>query len=332
MSSPTSNDRLPLSTSDLKQEVRIRLEPEGHASLAPETVLHMLDATVARCGDKPALSQKQVPPGAKASDVPYTVWTWNEYRSKIQDFAKSLLSLGFDKFDTINILGFNAPEWNMAHFGCMAAGGVSAGIYTTNLPEACQYITAHSKAKVVVVEGVKQLEKYYEISKALPSLRALVVYGTEPLPGDVKAKCPSVPVYAFDDFLKLGASVDDAKVKARSDSWKPGETCALIYTSTGAPGVRSLSRSSCLVLPPSPHSHCVLDPFASPAIGGTTGPPKAVMLTHDNITWTCKIMLKYTPKGYLDENDVVVSYLPLSHIAAQQLDLYMPAGTLSSLL
>ena len=50
------------------------------------------------------------------------------------------------------------------------------------------------------------------------------------------------------------------------------------------------------------------------------------MLTHDNVTWTCRIMLKYTPKGYLDETDVVVSYLPLSHIAAQQLDLYMPAG------
>jgi long-chain-fatty-acid--CoA ligase ACSBG len=233
-SNNSNGTSLPLSTSDLKQEVRLRLESEGHASLPPETVLHMLDATVARCGDKPALSQKRVPPGGNASDVSYTLWTWKEYKSMIHDFAKSLLSLGFDKFDTINILGFNAPEWNVAHFGCMAAGGVGAGIYTTNLPEACQYITGHSKAKVVVVEGVKQLEKYYEISKSLPHLKALVMYGMEPLPGDVKIKCPSVPVYTFEDFLKLGASssVSDADVKARSDAWKPGETCALIYTST----------------------------------------------------------------------------------------------------
>lgn len=51
------------------------------------------------------------------------------------------------------------------------------------------------------------------------------------------------------------------------------------------------------------------------------------MLTHDNITWTCRTMLKCTPKGYMDASDVMVSYLPLSHIAAQQLDMYMPICT-----
>jgi acyl-CoA synthetase (AMP-forming)/AMP-acid ligase II len=62
--------------------------------------------------------------------------------------------------------------------------------------------------------------------------------------------------------------------------------------------------------------------------GGTTGTPKAVMLTHDNITWTCKTMiLSGTPRGYLDADDIIISYLPLSHIAAQQLDMYMPAIT-----
>ena len=33
-------------------------------------------------------------------------------------------------------------------------------MYTTNNPHACKYISKHSQAKVVVVEGVKQLEKY----------------------------------------------------------------------------------------------------------------------------------------------------------------------------
>jgi long-chain-fatty-acid--CoA ligase ACSBG len=226
-----SSTDLPLSTSELKQEVRIRMEASGAASFPPETVIEMLDANVAKNGDMPALKQKRVPVGSKASDVEYTTWTWKEYRAKIDAFAKSLMSLGFEKFDTINIIGFNSPEWSMAHFGCIAAGGVSAGIYTTNLPEACLYISDHSKARVVVVEGVKQLEKYYGISKSLPNLKALVMYGTEDLPSDVKAKC-SVPAYTFDQFLTLGASVSDADVKARSDSWKTGETCALIYTST----------------------------------------------------------------------------------------------------
>lgn len=49
---------------------------------------------------------------------------------------------------------------------------------------------------------------------------------------------------------------------------------------------------------------------------GTTGPPKAVMISHDNITWTGANICE---GGYMDLNheDCVISYLPLSHIAAQ---------------
>jgi len=45
---------------------------------------------------------------------------------------------------------------------------------------------------------------------------------------------------------------------------------------------------------------------------GTTGPPKAVMLTHDNLLWTCKTLAE--PFG-TDGDAVTLSYLPLSHIA-----------------
>lgn len=223
---------LPLSTSDIKQEVQIRKGDSGLAALEPQTVLQLLDAIVAKSGDLPALHHKPVAPGQAASEVPWTTWTWKEYRHHVDQFAKALMAIGFSKFDTVNICGFNDPAWFAAHFGCIAAGGVSAGIYTTNNPEACHYISHHSSAKVVVVEGVKQLEKYYGISKDLPALKALVMYGTEALPSDVKSKC-SVPVYTFGDFCKLGSNnVTDADLKARGDSWKFGETCALIYTST----------------------------------------------------------------------------------------------------
>ena len=52
---------------------------------------------------------------------------------------------------------------------------------------------------------------------------------------------------------------------------------------------------------------------------GTTGNPKAVELTHRNIQSVCAMMHARIP---LDENTIVVSYLPLSHIAAMGIDLY----------
>ena len=47
---------------------------------------------------------------------------------------------------------------------------------------------------------------------------------------------------------------------------------------------------------------------------GTTGPPKAVMLTHSNIQWTCEAIERRLPIARAD-NARALSYLPLSHIA-----------------
>lgn len=54
---------------------------------------------------------------------------------------------------------------------------------------------------------------------------------------------------------------------------------------------------------------------------GTVGNPKGVMLNHDNLTWdalaTAERMNVYHGQEFL------VSYLPLSHVAAQIVDIYI---------
>jgi len=44
--------------------------------------------------------------------------------------------------------------------GCIFAGGIVAGVYTTNKPIACAYVAKHSKAKIIIVEDEIQLNKY----------------------------------------------------------------------------------------------------------------------------------------------------------------------------
>ncbi|KAJ8973273.1 hypothetical protein NQ317_019539 [Molorchus minor] len=54
---------------------------------------------------------------------------------------------------------------------------------------------------------------------------------------------------------------------------------------------------------------------------GTVGNPKAVMLNHDNLTWDA---LAITERLTLDRgSEFIVSYLPLSHVAAQVMDIYV---------
>jgi len=96
-------------------------------------------------------------------------------------------------------------------------------------------------------------------------------------------------VYTWDDFLKLGESVGDERVEERVTQLSPGHCCTLIYTS------------------------------------GTTGHPKAVMMSHDNLLYSASTSLLIVPlRDALEYQEHGISYLPLSHIAAQILDIYTP--------
>merc|ERR1712226_275361 len=62
---------------------------------------------------------------------------------------------------------------------------------------------------------------------------------------------------------------------------------------------------------------------------GTTGNPKGVMLSHDNILWTTEVVCREVLKlRYMEET--IVSYLPLSHIAGQILDIWTPIVNLTT--
>lgn len=62
---------------------------------------------------------------------------------------------------------------------------------------------------------------------------------------------------------------------------------------------------------------------------GTTGEPKGVTLTHENIMLNLRSMLqmmKIKSSVKFNCNEQFVSYLPLNHIAAQMMDIYIPIG------
>uniref|UniRef100_A0A8D2KVB4 Long-chain-fatty-acid--CoA ligase ACSBG1 n=1 Tax=Varanus komodoensis TaxID=61221 RepID=A0A8D2KVB4_VARKO len=91
----------------------------------------------------------------------------------------------------------------------------------------------------------------------------------------------------MDDFMELGNTVQDEELDAVINAQEPNQCCVLIYTS------------------------------------GTTGKPKGVMLSHDNITWTSAHASQAGDMQPAEiQQETIVSYLPLSHIAAQIYDLW----------
>ena len=67
-----------------------------------------------------------------------------------------------------------------------------------------------------------------------------------------------------------------------------------------------------------------LDPEACASLiytSGTTGPPKAVMISHRNILWVARVVVQTLRVGPEDRG---LCYLPLSHVAEQDLSLFGP--------
>ncbi|TRY95849.1 hypothetical protein DNTS_021386 [Danionella cerebrum] len=204
------------------QGVRLRIGESEQDSQPPITIHQMFKATVEKFGDFPALREKK--------DGSWVTLTYREYYECARAAAKSFMKLGLERFHGVGILGFNSPEWFIADVGCIFAGGLATGIYTTNSPEACQYVAQNCEANVLVVENHKQLIKILQVRDQLPHLKAIIQYK-----GELEQKLPNL--YTWAEFMKLGETVPDTELDVLIDSQKANECCTLIYTSgtTGNP-------------------------------------------------------------------------------------------------
>ncbi|XP_068227126.1 long-chain-fatty-acid--CoA ligase ACSBG2-like [Palaemon carinicauda] len=92
-------------------------------------------------------------------------------------------------------------------------------------------------------------------------------------------------ILSWDEVMKLGRQQPDTELEEKLRRIAINQCCTLIFSS------------------------------------GTTGPPKGVMLSHDNLTWTAhanSVNIDLVP-----EKESIISFLPLSHIAAQMADIYI---------
>lgn len=205
--------------------------------------------------------------------------TWEEYVNQVRQAARAMMALSVKPGDVVCMLGFNRSEWVIGQLAAMMAGGVGAGIYTTNSPQEVGYILAHSEAPIVILENQSQWDKVKEVRGDLPHLRhAVLMRGTE---------IDDPMALTWERFMACGEETSEAELDARVGAIDRESLASLIYTS------------------------------------GTTGPPKAVMLSHENIASTAlngRDLFNITP------NDVLLSYLPLSHIAEQMFTVHNAAS------
>lgn len=149
----------------------------------------------------------------------------------MNSFAKSCAKIGMGPKDVAGLIGFNSVEYFFGLHGTWIAGCVPAGIYTTNSPDACQYVLEHSEAKICVCQGGKNAMKIASIRENLPKLKAIIVYWPEEGVPELEDKKGLAKVYTWDEWMKVGESVPTSQIMERTNAIEPGSCATLIYTS-----------------------------------------------------------------------------------------------------
>lgn len=129
------------------------------------------------------------------------------------------------------ILSENRPEWLLADYAVLAAGGVVVPLYTSLAPAQLEYILSNAGARAILVSTPALLDRIQGIRSRLPELRLVVAM--DPAPS-------AEGVLPFRELMARGRErqLADPDAFARlSAAARPEDPASIIYTSgtTGPP-------------------------------------------------------------------------------------------------
>ena len=204
----------------------------------------------------------------------WQVWSWSEVLREVRAFSVGLSELGLKRGDKLAIIGTNRPRLYWAMCAAQALGAVPVPLYADSVAEEMAYILDHSEVTLAVVEDQEQVDKILTVSDRLHRL-AHVIYD-EPR--------------GLRDYDQL-KSIDDV-VKLGSDRLSRDPQCLQWWERAAAAGAGS-------------------DLAVMLYTSGTTGRPKGVMLTFDNLVISAVNGNRFDSLGCDEE---VVAYLPLAWV------------------
>ncbi|MBB5078296.1 AMP-dependent synthetase/ligase [Nonomuraea endophytica] len=245
-----------------------------------------LETIVTRVGRR----AERTPDAVALRHKDFGVWqeiTWSGYWSQVELVAHALLALGVEPGDRVAVHSENRPEWLYVDLATVAVRGITVGLYPTNPPAEVAYLLADSGARILLAEDQEQLDKALDIA----DLERIVYLE----PRGIRGRYDDPRLIHWPDLLAIGAAHraghPDALAR-RMDEAAADDVATLIYTS------------------------------------GTTGPPKGVMLTVGNVEFAIRTLVE--AGGFTSpppsERDLILSYLPLCHVAERAFTVWFNAG------
>ena len=219
---------------------------------------------------------------------PVGLWkrvTFKEFLQECRLISFGLMGLGIQRGDRVVILSNTRFEWSLADMAILGAGAVTVPIYSMSTSEETAHILEHSEARIALVEDFSQLskliEKRAENPAAFPALEKVVVF--EPMTvalaqRDSRGFKDVLTLQALRELGRREESRTPARFEENLKAAQPNDLITICYTS------------------------------------GTTGIPKGVQISHDNLMRVLEDCVAVLKKSVRPDVEVVLASLPFSHV------------------
>ena len=200
-------------------------------------------------------------------------WSWAQSAKEIEDLALGFLDLGLAEGDHIAIIGRNRPYLYWAMVAAQSVGAIPVPLYQDAVAEEMAYVIDHCSARFIVAQDQEQVDKIIEVQDQLTGVEQIIFLDARGMRKYDRA--------SLTDYKELQARGRENEatlqpvLDARLASQSGADTCAMLYTS------------------------------------GTTGRPKGVVLSNDNIIMTSKASCEFDG---LRADDSVLAYLPMAWV------------------
>ncbi|XP_052729027.1 long-chain-fatty-acid--[acyl-carrier-protein] ligase AEE15, chloroplastic isoform X3 [Vigna angularis] len=237
-----------------------------------KTVPDIWRSSAEKYGDKIALVDPY-------HDPPSTM-TYKQLEDAILDFAEGLRVIGVRPSEKLALFADNSCRWLVADQGMMACGAINVVRGSRSSTEELLQIYNHSESVALAVDNPEMCNRIAKLFSLKNSMRFIILLWGEKS-GLVSEGEKEVPVYTFMELIHLGQesrrvlfdSLDNRK-QYMYEAIKSDDIATLVYTS------------------------------------GTTGNPKGVMLTHQNLLHQIRNLGDIVPA---EVGDRFLSMLPSWH-------------------
>ena len=206
----------------------------------------------------------------------WQTWTWAQLRDEVYAFAIGLRKLGLERGDVVAIIGDNRPRLYATFSAVQSLGGIPVPVYQDAVADEMAYVLEHAEARIAVVQDQEQVDKVISVADRLPKLQRIIYDEDRGL-----ATYDPARLHSFKHVQDLGR--EEMAANPGTERWwleeiakgKGADVSVMLYTS------------------------------------GTTGRPKGVMLTHDNIILSAQNGNKFD--GF-NADDILLAYLPMAWV------------------